>query len=133
LAVDFSPCRSTKEWKGNMRDMRVCGADADSESVLAKEFRVALHRAVAIAKVTGLHEGLAEIDRAALQSDLGRHLLPAARAELLWLVGRPRAAAAVLLRAAAMTENAVARQLLRRRSAELVYSRWRHTAECRAC
>lgn len=116
-----------------MRDMRVYGADADRESVLAKQFRVALHRAVAIAKVAGLREGLAEIDRATLQSHLGRHLLPAARAELLWLVGRPREAAAVLLQAAAMTENAVARQLLRRRSAELVSSRWSHTGECLAC
>lgn len=108
-------------------------ADADRESVLAKEFRGALHRAVAIAKAAGLREGLAEIDRATLQSHLGRHLLPAARAELLWLVGRPREAAVVLLQAAAMTENAVARQLLRRRSAELVYSRWNHPAECLAC
>ena len=111
----------------------VYGADADRESVLAKEFRGALQRAVAVARVAGLREGLAEIERATIQSQFGSHLLPAARAELLWLLGRPREGAVVLLQAAAMTENAVARQLLRRRSAELVSSEWNDAGECLAC
>ena len=92
-----------------------------------------VNRAVAVARVAGLREGLAEIDRAAIQSQLAGHERPAARAELLERVGRTREAAAVFLQAAAMTENAVERQFLRRRSAELVSSRWSHTAECLAC
>jgi RNA polymerase sigma-70 factor (ECF subfamily) len=81
---------------------------------------VALNAAVAEAMVDGPAAGLARIDRLqTCQGDAGRHLLHAARADLLRRLGRFDAAAASYRRALVEVDNAQERRYLERRLAEL--------------
>ena len=75
---------------------------------------VALHRAVAVAEVSGPATALALVETL----DLDRyHLFHAVRADLLRRLGRDREAAAAYQAAAARTGNRAERELLRRRAA----------------
>ncbi|HEX9031287.1 MAG TPA: RNA polymerase sigma factor, partial [Streptosporangiaceae bacterium] len=75
---------------------------------------VALNRAVALAQVQGLQEGLAAIE----SLDLGSyHLFHAARADLLSRLGRPADAAAAYEAALALVTNAAEREFLTQRKA----------------
>jgi predicted RNA polymerase sigma factor len=64
------------------------------------------------------------IDRGPVQKAEPRAALDraVARAELLWRLGRGRAAAVAFLQAAGMTESATTREFLRRRGADLLAS-----------
>jgi RNA polymerase sigma-70 factor (ECF subfamily) len=78
---------------------------------------VSLGRAMALAMVAGPRAGLAEIDRLAGQRPLARsHLVPAARAELLRMLGERAAAATAFRQAAAITDNDAERDSLLRRA-----------------
>ncbi len=79
---------------------------------------VALNHAVAIAMARGPAAGLALVDARANQQALrGYHLLPSGRGELLARLGREEEARSEFARAARMTRNARARDLLLARAA----------------
>ncbi|HTI20485.1 MAG TPA: RNA polymerase sigma factor [Kutzneria sp.] len=81
---------------------------------------VALHRAVAVAEVSGPATALAIIDDLDLP---GYHVFHAARADLLRRLGRPDDAADACRRAIDLTENAAEQAFLARRLRELTVSR----------
>jgi len=79
---------------------------------------VRLNRAVAIAQVHGPDRGLGELDALAASGKLGDYyLLPATRAQLLWLSGRRDDAIAAFERALACGCSGPAQQFLARRLA----------------
>jgi len=79
---------------------------------------VALNRAVAVSMAYGPAEGLALVDELAEEPALrAYHLLPAVRGDLLLRLGRHPEARTELEKAAAMTDNARERDLLRQRAA----------------
>jgi RNA polymerase sigma factor (sigma-70 family) len=81
---------------------------------------VELNRAVAVGMADGPEAGLELVDRLRDEPALADyHLLPAVRADLLAKLGRGDEALHELERAAAMTDNEPARQLILRRVAEL--------------
>jgi RNA polymerase sigma factor (sigma-70 family) len=81
---------------------------------------VELNRAVAVGMAFGPAAGLALVDRLAGEPALAAyHLLPSVRADLLARLGRVQEARAELGRAAELSENAAARNLLERRAAAL--------------
>ncbi|MCB9871252.1 MAG: sigma-70 family RNA polymerase sigma factor [Planctomycetes bacterium] len=76
-----------------------------------------LNRAVAVAKVRGVDEGLRELDALAGRAELrGYHLLPATRGMLLWQGGAHAAAAQCFHEALGLAGTEPERQLLRRRA-----------------
>ncbi|HEY7592950.1 MAG TPA: sigma-70 family RNA polymerase sigma factor [Actinophytocola sp.] len=77
---------------------------------------VALHRAVAVAEVSGPAEALGLVEVLSLDA---YHLFHAVRADLLHRVGRDAEAVRAYTRAIERTENAAERQLLRRARAAL--------------
>ncbi|GAA4851058.1 RNA polymerase sigma factor [Pseudonocardia benzenivorans] len=87
---------------------------------LAPSPAVALNRAVAVAMRDGPAAGLALLDDLRDEPRLqGRHLLPAARADLLRRLGRTEEAAAEYRAALAHVDNGVEREFLARRLAAL--------------
>ncbi len=81
---------------------------------------VALNRAIAIGHAEGPHAGLAALDRLGTEPQLAAyHYLPAARAEFLHRLGRDTEAAAAYHEALHLTDNAVERQFLITRLAQL--------------
>ncbi len=78
---------------------------------------VELNRAVAVSMAFGPEAGLELVDGLAAEGSLSRyHLLSSVRGDLLAKLGRTEEARAEFERAAAMTENARERELLRRRA-----------------
>ncbi|MDT0277583.1 RNA polymerase sigma factor [Blastococcus goldschmidtiae] len=97
-------------------DWRQVVALYDQVMALAPSPVVALHRAVAVAEVSGPAAGLALVQ----ELDLPRHhLLPAVRADLLRRLGRAAEALAAYDAALALTGNDRERAFLRRRRDEL--------------
>ena len=81
---------------------------------------VELNRAVAVGMAAGPAAALEIVDRLTAEPTLrGYHLLPSVRADLLAKLGRRVEARAELERAAALTQNARERALLRERAARL--------------
>ncbi len=81
---------------------------------------VELNRAMAVGMAFGPADGLALVDALIDEPALGRyHLLPAARGDLLWRLGRRDEAAQAFAAAAAMATNARERQLLLDRAAAM--------------
>ena len=81
---------------------------------------VDLNRAVAVGMAFGPAAGLELADALRSEPQLeGYHLLSSVRADLLAKLGRTDEAEAEFLRAAAMTDNATEREMLRRAAAEL--------------
>jgi RNA polymerase sigma-70 factor (ECF subfamily) len=77
---------------------------------------VELNRAVAVAMADGPAAGLAIVDELTATGALpGYHLLPAARADLLRRLGRPREAAVAFREALDLVANAAERRFLERR------------------
>jgi len=89
----------------------------DALSQVAPSPVVDLNRAMAIGMAFGPAEGLALVDDLRGEPRLdGYHLLPAARGDLLWRLGRGEEAAREFAQAAAMTTNARERELLLERA-----------------
>jgi predicted RNA polymerase sigma factor len=81
---------------------------------------VALNRAIAIGHAEGPRAGLTALDRLATQPQLAAyHYLPAARAEFLHRLGRDAEAAIAYTEALHLTDNAVEREFLNDRLAQL--------------
>jgi RNA polymerase sigma-70 factor (ECF subfamily) len=81
---------------------------------------VSLNRAVAVAMVEGLRQGLELIDALAADGDLdGYHLLHSARADLLRRIGSRAEAAKSYVRALALVTNDSERRFLERRLREV--------------
>jgi RNA polymerase sigma factor (sigma-70 family) len=92
----------------------------DALSQIAPSPIVELNRAVALGMAFGPEAGLELLERIAGEPALaGYHLLPSVRADLLAKLGRAEEAELEFRRAAALTENARERELLRRRAAEV--------------
>ncbi len=90
----------------------------DAVAQLAPSPVVELNRAVAVGMAFGPAAGLELVDALVREPSLrSYHLLPAVRGDLLRKLGRPSEARAEFERAAALTENARERELLRRRAA----------------
>jgi predicted RNA polymerase sigma factor len=80
---------------------------------------VELNRAVAVSMADGPAAGLSLVDALASDPSLREyHLLPSARADLLWKLGRYSEARSEFERAAALTRNARHRERLLSRVAE---------------
>jgi RNA polymerase sigma factor (sigma-70 family) len=91
----------------------------DALSQIAPSPVVELNRAVALSMAFGPGAGLELLERIADEPALAAyHLLPSVRGDLLARLGRHEEAAAEFERAAALTENARERQLLRGRAEE---------------
>jgi RNA polymerase sigma factor (sigma-70 family) len=92
----------------------------DALAALTSSPVVALNRAVAVSMADGPAAALELVDALSGEPALaGYHLLPAVRADLLARLGRDAEARAELERAAALTTNEPARELIHRRLAEL--------------
>jgi RNA polymerase sigma-70 factor, ECF subfamily len=84
---------------------------------------VELNRAVAVAMADGPERGLELIDAIEGRGELpGFHLVPAARADLLRRLGRPKEARAAYIRAIALATNEAERRFLEQRLQEIAAS-----------
>jgi predicted RNA polymerase sigma factor len=91
----------------------------DALAQVAPSSVVELNRAVAVGMAFGPQAGLDAVEALASDPTLARYyLLPAVRGDLLKKLGRWNEARSQFERAAALTENARERELLRRRAAE---------------
>jgi predicted RNA polymerase sigma factor len=91
----------------------------DALAQVAPSSVVELNRAVAVGMAFGPQAGLDAVEALASDPTLARyHLLPAVHGDLLKKLGRWDEARSQFERAAALTENARERELLRRRAAE---------------
>jgi predicted RNA polymerase sigma factor len=95
----------------------------DALSQLTPSPVVELNRAVALSRAFGPAVGLEVIDRLVADGALeGYHWLPAARGDLLVLLGRHLEANAEFERAASLTQNGQERALLLERAADSLSS-----------
>jgi RNA polymerase sigma-70 factor (ECF subfamily) len=81
---------------------------------------VALNHAVAVALSVGLEQGLAQIEQVGASGRLDQyHLFHAARADILWRLGRKAESAAAYREALRLATNKVEQEYLRRRLKEM--------------
>ena len=117
LQAAIAACHARAVTAGDTDWARIAALYADLQAVMPSPV-VELNRAVAVAMADGPAAGLTIVDSLAAAPALARyHLLPSVRGDLLEKLGRLDEARAEFERAAAMTQNARERQLLRDRAA----------------